>query len=114
MTANFQESPKTGWERHYRVRIFGTLTKEVISTLKKGITIEGIRYAPLIIKAKLEDQNIGRNRWIECILTEGKNREIRKIFAHFGLDVNRLIRIKYGPYELGTLKPGEVKLVSGI
>lgn len=112
--SRFAESPKTAWKRHYRVRIFGTLTKEIISTLKKGPKIDGIKYAPIIVKSKEEGLIISRNRWIECVLTEGKNREIRKVFAHFGLSVNRLIRTKYGPYDLENLKPGEIKRVSKI
>ena len=110
--SQFAESPKTGWERHYKVRIFGELTSEIISQLEAGVTIDEISYAPLKITSI--NQGEGSNSWIECVLTEGKNREIRKLFEHFGILVNRLIRFKYGPYELGDLQPGDVRLVDMI
>lgn len=103
------ESPQTGWERHYKVRIFGDLTDEIIAEVKHGVVIDRIRYGPMIIN-RLTKGN-GKNQWIECILTEGKNREIRRILNHFGIAVNKLIRIKYGPFELGDLKPGELRRV---
>jgi 23S rRNA pseudouridine2605 synthase len=104
--ANKMESPKNNFERVYLVRSHGDPTK--IKSLPKIITIDGIRYNPKSIKIT----NHGRvNSWFEVILTEGKNREIRKIFEHFGLQVNRLIRTKYGPYELGNLKPNQYREV---
>ena len=105
--ARMAESPKTGWERHYKVRIFGDLKNNIVVTIGKGLMIDGIKYAPMKIIPLRESS--GKNHWIECILTEGKNREIRKIFNHFGLAVNKLIRTQYGPYELGDMKPGEVR-----
>ena len=107
--ARHAESPKTGWKRYYKVRIFGNLTEEIIEKIGKGLTVDGIRYAPMTI-SRLKDTT-GKNQWIECILTEGKNREIRKIFDSFGIAVNKLIRTKYGQYELGDLKPGEIRRV---
>ena len=107
--AKMAESPKTGWERHYKVRVFGDLTNEIVVTIEKSLTIDGIKYAPM--KIKLIKTSTGKNHWIECILTEGKNREIRKIFNHFGLAVNKLIRTQYGPFELGDMKLGEVRKV---
>lgn len=104
--SRYAESPQTGWERHYKVRIFGKLTNEIIKKIEKGVAIERVSFAPMKIKSI--GQISGSNRWVECILTEGKNREIRKIFQKFGIAVNRLIRIKYGPYKLGNLKPGEL------
>ena len=101
------ESPATAWKRYYKVRIFGQLTDEVISKLGKGVVIDEIKYAPMEIIKSSKDAT-SKNSWIKCVLTEGKNREIRKLFAHFNISVNRLIRYQYGSYELGDLKPGEV------
>ena len=98
----------SGWERHYKVRFLGNITPNIIQKLKRGITINGKIYAPLIINVECSEQKT-KNNWCTCILTEGKNREIRKIFQYFGLIVNRLIRIQYGPYKLGTLPIGKIK-----
>lgn len=105
--ARMAESPKNKWERRYKVRVFGNLTKSIIKTLGKGITINGINYAPIIVNV-LRKSN-GKNHWVECTLTEGKNREIRKVFNHFGIAVNKLIRIQYGPYALENMQQGEIK-----
>lgn len=105
--ANMAESPENGWKRVYKVRIFGVLTKDIINRIKNGVTIDSIKYAPMNIKITSEDSK--RNIWCECTLFEGKNREIRKIFAHFNIMVNRLIRTQYGPYSLGNMRPGEIK-----
>ncbi len=86
-----------------------TNLEKVIEIISNGITIDGIHYAP--IKITNISNNKGLNKWCTCVLKEGKNREIRKIFNYFGLQVNKLIRIKYGPYELGDLKTGEIKEV---
>lgn len=102
--ANKMESPKNKFERVYLVRAYGDITR--IKSIPKIIIIEGIRYSPKSVK--LKDQS-GVNSWFEVILTGGKNREIRRIFEHFGLQVNRLIRTSYGPYSLGNLKPGQYK-----
>ncbi len=104
--SRYAESPSTGWERHYKVRFFGNINNNIISQIMNGITIEGAKYSPIKI-IDISD-NKGMNKWCTCILNEGKNREIRKIFNYFGLQVNKLIRIKYGPYELGKLPTGEV------
>ncbi|MDR1488396.1 MAG: rRNA pseudouridine synthase [Holosporales bacterium] len=104
--ARFAESPKTAWKRVYRVRVFGQITDKIVCTLRDGIIIEGINYAP--IKVTISSSG-SRNMWCECVLSEGKNREIRKIFEHFGIIVNRLIRYKYGPYDIGNMAVGEVK-----
>ena len=104
--ARYAESPSTGWERHYRVRFFGNINDDIIRQLSNGITIDGIKYSP--IKIINISNNKGLNKWCNCILKEGKNREIRRIFNYFGLQVNKLIRIKYGPYELRNLKVGEI------
>lgn len=105
------ELPENNIERIYKVRAYGKASN-LISAITKGvigqITIDGITYKPKTIKLISEGKT---NSWFEVTLTEGKNQEIRKIFAHFSLEVNRLIRIKYGKYELGSLKPGEFKEV---
>lgn len=103
------ELPSTGWIRTYRVRVHGRVDPQTLKTLKNGITVEGIHYGSIL--ATLERQQ-GDNAWLLVSLKEGKNREIRRVFEFLGWPVNRLIRTHYGPYELGSLKPGEVKTVS--
>jgi 23S rRNA pseudouridine2605 synthase len=100
------ELPANGWLRRYRARAYGRVQQEELDTLKDGITIDGVRYAP--IEAKLE-RGAGSNAWIAMSLTEGKNREVRRVLDALGLKVNRLIRISYGPFQLGTLAPGAVE-----
>ncbi len=102
------ELPSTGWVRRYRVRAHGRIEQPVLDGLKKGIEIEGVRYGE--IDARLEKVQ-GGNVWIAMSLREGKNREIKKVLEHLGLQVNRLIRISYGPFQLGDLERGEVKEV---
>lgn len=99
------ELPSTGWKRRYRVRIHGTPTPEELASLKDGITVEGMNYGS--IEAQLDRQQ-GQNAWLTMTLTEGKNREIRKIMDHFGWAVSRLIRLSYGPFQLGQLNPGDI------
>ncbi len=100
------ELPANGWLRRYRARAYGRVQQEELDTLKDGITIDGVRYGP--IEAKLE-RGAGSNAWIAMSLTEGKNREVRRVLDALGLKVNRLIRISYGPFQLGTLAPGAVE-----
>lgn len=100
------ELPANGWLRRYRARAFGRVSQEELDTLKDGITVEGVRYGS--IDAKLE-RGSGANSWINLALTEGKNREVRRVLDAFGLKVNRLIRTSYGPFQLGTLEPGAVE-----
>jgi 23S rRNA pseudouridine2605 synthase len=102
------ELPKTGVVRTYRARAFGHVTQEQLESLAEGITIDGIRYGS--INANLE-RSTGRNRWIEMSLTEGKNREVRRVLEHLGLQVSRLIRTAYGPLTLEALGPGQVEEV---
>ncbi len=94
------ELPSTGWRRRYRVRVFGTPDPDKLAGLARGITIDGIDYGP--IEAALERKK-GRNAWLAMTLTEGKNREVRKVLEHMGLTVNRLIRTSFGPFQLGSL-----------
>jgi len=99
------ELPRTGVVRTYRARAFGDVTQEQLEELAEGVTVEGMHYGS--INANLE-RRTGRNCWIEMSLTEGKNREVRKVLAHLGLQVSRLIRTAYGPFDLGGLQPGDV------
>jgi 23S rRNA pseudouridine2605 synthase len=101
--ARFLELPARGYERRYRVRAFGYIQPDKLEKLQRGITVEGVRYGP--IDAHIIKKN-GANTWMMVTLTEGKNREIRKVLAHLGLQVNRLIREDYGPFTLGDLPKG--------
>jgi 23S rRNA pseudouridine2605 synthase len=98
------ELPTSGVVRRYRARAFGRASQEKLDRLKAGITVEGVAYGP--IDAKLE-RGSGANVWITVALAEGKNREVRKVLDALGLKVNRLIRVAYGPFDLGDLQPGE-------
>jgi 23S rRNA pseudouridine2605 synthase len=100
------ELPATGWLRKYRVRVKGTPTEATLEPLRKGLVIEGERFQAM--EATLDRQQ-GANAWLTVGLREGKNREIRRAMTEIGLEVNRLIRVSYGPFRLGTLKPGEVE-----
>ena len=102
------ELPATGWTRRYRVRVYGQVTPEQLAGLARGTRVEGIDYGP--IQAALETRT-GANAWLVMALKEGKNREIRKVCAHLGLRVSRLIRIAYGPFQLGRLAPGAIEEV---
>ena len=106
--ARFLELPATGWTRRYRVRVFGEVDEKKLADLEKGPTIDGIKYGP--IEAVL-DRIQGRNAWLTVSLKEGKNREIRKVMEGLGLQVNRLIRVAYGPFQLGKLEEGAVEEV---
>ncbi|MEQ1724737.1 MAG: pseudouridine synthase [Sphingopyxis sp.] len=92
------ELPTNGVERSYRARTFGDITQAQLEELIEGVTIEGVRYGR--IDANLE-RSTGHNKWIEMTLREGKNREVRRVLEHFGLQVSRLIRTRYGPFTLG-------------
>lgn len=102
------ELPATGWRRSYRVRAFGRITQTKLDRLKAGVQVSGVRYGA--IEAKI-DREQGSNTWLEMTLTEGKNREIRKVLEYLGLVVNRLIRVSYGPFLLGKLEQGAVEEV---
>lgn len=98
--AHALEAPNAGITRTYRVRAHGRVDDTMLSDLSNGISVDGIRYGP--IKARLE-RKTGQNSWLSMALAEGKNREIRKVLAHLGLTVNRLIRTDYGAFSLGRL-----------
>ncbi|WP_085903941.1 pseudouridine synthase [Kiloniella majae] len=99
------ELPATGWTRRYRVRVHGQVDERHIKTLAEGITIDGVHYAP--IEASISHQ-AKTNAWMLMSLKEGKNREIRRVCEHLGLIVNRLIRVSYGPFQLGEIEPGDI------
>jgi 23S rRNA pseudouridine2605 synthase len=111
------ELPATGVIRRYRARARGQTTQAKLDRLKDGLTVEGVRYGP--IEATLDKAKTGAgkegataaNLWISLTLSEGKNREVRKVLEAIGLTVNRLIRLSYGPFQLGTLAPGEAEEV---
>lgn len=100
------ELPSTGWTRKYRVRINGRPKDESFEPLRKGITVDGEKFLPMHITL---DRQQGANAWITIALKEGKNREIRRAMEAIGFAVNRLIRVAYGPFQLGQLKVGEVE-----
>lgn len=102
------ELPATGWLRRYRVRAKGRARPEQLELLRKGATVDGIAYGAM--EASL-DREQGSNVWLTVALREGKNREVRKLLGSIGLEVNRLIRISYGPFQLGDLKEGAVEEV---
>lgn len=100
------ELPASGIPRTYRARTFGDITQEQLEELIDGITIDGVHYGS--IDANLE-RRTGRNQWVEMTITEGKNREVRRVLEHLGLKVSRLIRTAYGPFELGDLPRGAAR-----
>jgi 23S rRNA pseudouridine2605 synthase len=102
--ARHLELPATGWLRRYRARVFGRVEPERLEALA-GISIGGVDYGP--IAAKLDSQR-GANAWLTVSLAEGRNREVRRVLGHLGLKVNRLIRTSFGPFQLGSLRPGAV------
>lgn len=102
------ELPASGVERTYRARAFGDVSQVQLEDLVEGITIDGVRYGK--IDANLE-RRTGRNQWIELTLTEGKNREVRRVLEHLGLQVSRLIRTRYGEFTVDGLDIGQVEIV---
>jgi 23S rRNA pseudouridine2605 synthase len=102
------ELPDTGWLRRYRVRAHGDVTQAQLDELKKGVEVDGVKYGS--IDATLE-RDQGANVWLVFAIREGKNREVRNVMAHLGLEVNRLIRVSYGPFQLGELAEGQVEEV---
>ena len=108
--ARWLEHPDTtvgaGWARRYRVRVHGEITEAMVNKLARGVTIEGVRYRPA--ELEIESSN-GPNSWVSITLHEGKNREVKKLLNYFGLQVARLIRVSYGPFQLGKLPKGAVE-----
>lgn len=100
------ELPENGWSRRYKVKVHGFLDKKKLASLEKGVTVEGVTYGSVKVEVETEQ---GSNSWLVVSLSEGKNREIRKLMNYVGLEVARLIRLSYGPFQLGSLKKGEVR-----
>jgi len=108
--ARVLELPSTGWLRRYRVRAHGKVEQSALDALQRGVTIEGMVYGA--VEAAI-DRVQGTNVWLLVGLREGKNREVKRVLEHLGLGVSRLIRISYGPFQLGDLGEGEVREVRG-
>jgi 23S rRNA pseudouridine2605 synthase len=106
--ARLLERPETGWLRRYRVRVNGYVDEKALAALSHGVTVEGERYGP--IDAGLDSRK-GDNAWLSVGLREGRNREVRRVMAHLNLQTSRLIRIAYGPFQLGLLPRGSVEEV---
>ncbi len=123
--ARHLELPATGYARRYRVRAHGTVDEKALARLAKGATIDGVRYGSVTVRVDRRKRQVdgneansdralagkSANSWFTVNLREGKNREVRRVFEHVGLEVNRLIRLSYGPFQLGSLKPGAVEEV---
>jgi 23S rRNA pseudouridine2605 synthase len=108
--ARHLELPKNAWPRRYRVRVRGHIDPEKLASVANGVTISGIRYEP--VKIEIEESNEeGADHWLAVTIREGKNREVRNIMAHLGLQVARLIRVAFGPFTLGRLPRGNVEEV---
>lgn len=106
--ARHLELPSTGWLRRYRVRAHGKVSQEALDGLRSGVTIDGVRYGP--VEARI-DRVQGANTWLMLALREGKNREVKRLAEHLGLEVNRLIRVSFGPFALGDLAAGAIEEV---
>lgn len=106
--ARHLELPSTGWLRRYRIRVHGVPTPETMKKLADGVVIEGLAYGPI---ETVIDRTVGYNSWLTVGLREGKNREVRRVFEWLGLPVSRLIRVAYGPFQLGKLERGAVEEV---
>ena len=106
--ARHLELPSTGWLRRYRVRAHGEVTEADLERIKDGIVIDGVRYGP--VEGRI-DRKQGSNVWLNLALREGKNREVKKLAEAMGLQVNRLIRVSFGPFMLGELAPGALEEV---
>ena len=102
------ELPATGWLRRYRVRAHGSVAQAQLDALRRGITIDGVRYGD--IEATV-DRSQGSNVWLTFAIREGKNREVKNVLGHLGLAVNRLIRVSFGPFRLGDLPEGAIEEV---
>jgi 23S rRNA pseudouridine2605 synthase len=111
------ELPASGWVRQYRARAYGRTTQAQLDTLKDGVTVEGVVYGPILARLDKVQRKVGApaessaNVWISVSLTEGKNREVRRVLESIGLKVNRLVRLAYGPFALATLATGQVEEV---
>lgn len=112
--ARAMEHPSRGWVRRYRVRVHGRIDDAGLARLKKGVTVDGILYGAIDAARDVsegESKTSKANTWITVALSEGKNREVRRVMEYLGLTVNRLIRVAYGPFQLGKLEPGVLEEV---
>jgi len=107
------ELPSTGLSREYRVRVYGDLNEDDFDALEKGVNIDGVQYRSIHVEVEKEDRRSG-NHWLRVTLHEGKNREIRRVMNAMGLQVNRLIRLSYGPFELGKLEQSKVQEIDPV
>lgn len=108
--ARVLELPSTGWLRRYRARVHGTVDETALDRLKEGIAVDGVLYGAIEVALEREK---GSNAWLTVALREGKNREIKKVLGALGLQVTRLIRISYGPFQLGAIEPGAIVELKG-
>ena len=106
--ARVLELPATGWTRKYRVRVHGRIDEDALATLSKGTAVDGVLYGPIAVSV---DRAVGDNSWLTVALAEGKNREVKVVLGSLGLSVSRLIRVSFGPFQLGDLPRGEVREV---
>ena len=106
--SRFLELPARQFARTYRVRVYGKIDHNRLEKLANGVTVEGVRYAPI---EAIVERGQGMNNWLRVTIHEGKNREIRKVMAHLGLQVNKLIRLSFGPFELDDLPKGALREV---
>ena len=102
------ELPQNAWSRRYKVKVHGAVDKKKLADLENGAVVDGVHYGS--VKVTIESEQ-GSNTWLSVTLNEGKNREIRKLMKFVGLEVARLLRLSYGPFQLGSLKKGEVREV---
>ena len=113
--ARHLELPDTGWTRRYRARVHGAVDTAALSKLAKGVRVDGVRYGPIQVEVESRDDGTAAQRrantWLVVSLAEGRNREVRNVLGHLGLVVNRLIRVAYGPFQLGRLPRGAVSEV---
>ena len=109
--SRYLELPETAWVRRYRARVYGKVKMRALEGLKNGSVINGVEYGPITVEHD-KNQSKGHNNWLTLSLKEGKNREIRKVLESFNLKVNRLIRLSYGPFQLGNLPESQTKEVA--
>lgn len=107
--ARHLELPKNAWQRRYRVRVQGSIDDRKLASVAKGVEIDGVRYEG--VKIKLERGDEGSHHWLSVTLREGKNREVRNIMTHLGLQISRLVRVEYGPFKIGRLPRGGIEEV---
>ena len=106
------ELPSTGWLRRYRVRVMGEWHDDFATALAAGVSVEGIKFGAIHAVVEPRQRRDGRHVWLDVSLREGKNREVRRAMQHFGLHVNRLIRVSYGPFQLGDIPEGGLQEIN--